>query len=154
MSIKRRKANNGYTKPDYIVRCKFCSMGVDETGQNIGGLIASQHITCQVESGRSAHIATIQRCINNEHWRPDGSKTTACNRIAGIKIEPNGRRLNLSKEHILNCCRQSQGNHFTLNELQSGKITIIDIPKKLQTFTHPDYDPNKFTEAVIEDVQF
>ena len=145
------KAKTGYTKPDNTVRCRFCSVGVDESGQTIGGLIASQRVTCQMEPGRSIHVATIQRCINDEHWRPDGSKAPACNRIAKIEMEFDGRRLNLSEDNIRACCQQSQGNQFDLTELETGKINIVEcpmFPKHIHT-PAPDYDPNKYTEQEV-----
>jgi len=148
----------GYTKPDYSLRCQHCSIGVDDGGQNIGGLIARQRVTCQIGPGYSVHVATIGRCINDGHWLPTGEKSDPCHAIHSCEMELDGRKLNITEDGVLNCCKNSQGNHFYLGELKDGHIDMIDTPAMPtpppppQT---PDYNPDKFTQSPeVEDVPF
>lgn len=147
MAQTGEQSKQGFTKKDHAIRCGFCSTGKNESGVNIGGLIASQRVSCQIEPGKSVLVATIGRCINDGQWLPDGTKSNPCGRIFEVKMEFDGRRLNLSEDNIRACCQQSQGNLFELSELEAGQINIVDCPIFPKRAEAPTYDPNKFTEA-------
>jgi len=143
----------GYTKSDNAIRCPSCSVGVNESGQNVGGLIASQRVICQIEPGKSVLIATIGRCINDGQWLPNGKKSDGCNQITEIKVEFDGRRLNISEDNIRACCQRSQGNLFTLVELESGQVGVKDDHTVKPRVEKP-YDPDRFHEQNIDEVPF
>ena len=151
MAQTGEQKKQGYTKSDNAIRCGFCSVGVNESGVNIGGLIASHRVTCQIAPGKSVLVATVGRCINDGQWQPDGKKSDPCGRIFEIKMEFDGRRLNLSEDNIRACCQQSQGNLFDLTELETGKINIVDCPMfpKHGHIPVTNYNPDKYTEAEV-----
>lgn len=119
---------------EYNVRCPSCSVGVDANGANIGGLVSQYVISCETPEG-TVGVAKIARCINMGGFRQDGSVRPPCEKIHDeyFKLLPDGARLGLTKNNILNCCRNSRGYLFTLAELRKGD-------RGLDSPVPPDYN--------------
>jgi len=145
MAVKGEQTKQqGYTAPEFAVRCPRCSV-----------LLAAQRVTGQMESGGSMLVATMARCINLGQWREDRHKTPKCGKIYNLQLTEEAMNLGLVKSRVLNCVKDSEGNHFTLKELQQGHIDFVDTPKTQQSFEEvmnppQNYNPDQFTEQ--EDV--
>ena len=155
MSVgKKRTERTGYTKSDSAVRCRRCSVGVDETGQNLGAPIARQDITCQIEPGKSVLAATVGRCTKEINEYQNGVLISDCNQLYNFKMEPDGIRLNLNKRNILNCLRHSGGNHFDISELRAGQVKVVECPVLSKSANTVEYNPNQYSEQDLTDVPF
>ena len=144
------KSKTGYTKTDNTVRCRRCSVGVGEGGENIGAPVGRQGVTCQVEPGRAVLVATLGRCTKEINEYRNGVLIPDCNAIYNFKMEPEGVRFGLEKRKVLNCVRHSQGNYFELSELEAGKIDTVACPMFPKGAVDADYVPGKFTESATE----
>jgi hypothetical protein len=150
MGIEPGEKKAGYTCDDFAVRCKYCSIGTDQYGGNIGAPLAAYTVSCQLESGSIA-VAEFARCINMGGFRDDESKREPCENIYNLKLLPIAFEYGLKKENILRCLKHSRGNFFTLKELQAGGISVLLIPKEI---TAPPPDFNESAEAYSENIPF
>ena len=141
----------GYTEPDYSLRCKFCSIGVDSTGGNVGGLISQYIVACETPDGTVA-VARIARCINMGGFRPDNSKRPACEKIQPeyFKALPAMTKYGLTKEKILACCEKSRSYLFTLKELRQGWVGERELPGRNTT---PPPDHNESAERASDNFE-
>lgn len=104
----------GYTKPDYVVRCKKCGVGKHpETGEMVGTPIAVYIVSAGLPDGGSVAVARVPICYK-------------CREILPFDILPGGTKYGIKGFNIIRCLKARQGllatPWFTLEELLTGKI--------------------------------
>ena len=132
----------------FEVRCPHCSIGTDQHGQNIGGLVSSQDVGMVVRKDKTVLIARIGRCINLGGPRKDGSIAPPCERILSFEGTNEMDKYRITKNSVMNCLQHSRGNLFTLKELQQGFIRLSHESKPHDLGLHEVRDiPKDHNEA-------
>ena len=124
---------------DFTVRCIKCSIGVDQTGGNVGAPLAAFTVSCQITNTESIAVAEYARCINVGGFHNDGTLRRPCEQIYSLKLLPSAHQYGITKAGVLKCIRNSRGNLFTLNELKDGELAMNIMPRE-KINPPPDYN--------------
>ncbi len=124
---KPAPVRGGYTKPDYVVRCKKCGVGTDETGAIVGTPIAFYIVSMGLpENQGSVPVARVPMCYK-------------CREILPFDILPAGIEYGITGINLIRCLRARRGllamPWFTLEELLTGKVDQATLKPVIEKAT-------------------
>jgi hypothetical protein len=149
-------SDKGYTERDNYNRCVKCSIGRNESGASIGGILGEYTARVLTESGKMDTIATFWRCSNGGGWDLDGKKEPPCEQVYNLKPLPIAHELGIHKMTLLRMINRSHGYLYTLKELRQGYMDTGELPGKQGIKETPGIsvkapeDYNEAGERVIE----